>query len=263
MFRLFVVGLSLCLGCVTFAIDVNVLDSDPLQKQIEERRDALGISRYYENYFISGRPDTKVQFSFKLQVIDRWNLYLGYTQVMFWDLFIKDSSPFSDVNYNPDLFYRWYMNNGILKGIDLGILEHRSNGRDGTASRSWNRNYINFRTEFRTFDFKSRWETKIFYLYDLDTTNADIRTTLGYVETSYFISSLLPRMFNEDELQIRFAPGGDFNVRTHGYQEISYKFRLPITRLNPFFYIQFHNGVNESLILYNEYHTSYRIGLAL
>src|SRR5690349_6212575 len=112
--RNFLLSLLLLSSASAFAVELEDLQVSEQRKRQEEDKDQLNIFRHNMNYFISGRPDTKVQFSFKMQVIRDWNLFFGYTQVMFWDI-PKESSPFTDVNYNPELFYRWYMNNGMLK----------------------------------------------------------------------------------------------------------------------------------------------------
>jgi phospholipase A1 len=243
---------------------IDALHTDEHQKLREEKRDSLNIFRHNLNYLISGEPDTKVQFSFKVQLITDWDLYFGYTQVGFWDLGIKDSSPFSDINYNPELFYRWYTNNGILKGIDLGAYEHRSNGRDGLASRSWDRSYITARTEFKLVGIDWHWDTKVFYLYNLDDTNLDVRNTLGFSEFSLTAVNIFESFLNDAELQIRILPGGKFDLQhPQGSQEVNFKFRLPITRFNPFLFFQFYNGLNESFLSYDLNRTAYRAGIAL
>lgn len=233
-------------------------------KRREEKEDGLNIYRHGPIYAVTGNPDTKIQFSFKIQIIANWELYFGYTQVMFWELGRKDSSPFSDLNYNPELFYRWYMNAGILKSVDLGFYEHLSNGRDGAASRSWQRSYVTARTEFPLGPFKGEWDTKVFHLYELDPFNDDIRDKAGFVETSFSISGLFKTLFDDAQLTFRWVPGGklDFNDN-QGSRSVDFRFRLPIKRFNPNLFVQVYDGFNESMLFYKSYQTSFRAGISL
>lgn len=68
-------------------------------------------------------------------------LYFGYTQNSFWHLY-DDSAPFFDNNYNPQLFLfvdmRDFGFSSLVPSPRL-LVEHESNGRGGTESRSWNR----------------------------------------------------------------------------------------------------------------------------
>src|ERR1700761_9482095 len=69
----------------------------------------LQIENYKPMYFIMGSPNTKIELSFKIKLVEAGNLYFGYTQLMFWELFQKDAF-FHDLNYIPELFYRLYLN---------------------------------------------------------------------------------------------------------------------------------------------------------
>jgi phospholipase A1 len=245
------------------ARSADLLESSPEQRKSEDRRDGLEVYRHNLNYFISGRPDTKVQLSFKMRIVHDFDLFFAYTQTMFWDLFTKDSSPFTDLNYNPDLFYRWYLENGMFKGIDLGF-EHRSNGRDQLDSRSWNRSYVTARTEFHIGPKRAEWNSKFYYFSQLDSTNQDIPYQLGFIETSLAVKDLFPSFLREAEIQLTITPGGTFELSNiRGSQELGFRFRLPVKSFDPFIYFQLYNGFNESLLFYKENRTTYRIGFAI
>lgn len=245
----------------TFAL--NMIEGEQRLRMREERRDGLDVYRHNLNYFVSGQPDTKVQLSFKVRMLHNFNIYGAYTQTMFWDLFTRDSSPFSDLNYNPELFHRSYLDYGILKGIDAGV-EHRSNGRAGEDSRSWNRAYVAARTEFKTFGIESQWNTKAFYFFDLDSTNRDIPTQLGFLETSFVLRNIFSQWLDEAQFDITLIPGGSIELRDiRGSREIGFRFRLPIKDFNPFLYFQLYSGFNESLLFYKENRTTYRVGFAI
>ncbi len=70
--------------------------------------------------------------------------YAAYTQISFWQAYdYRNSSPFRDTNYNPEIFYRFERSGtrpGRL-GADAG-LEHESNGQLLPLSRSWNLLYV-------------------------------------------------------------------------------------------------------------------------
>ncbi|MDE5975893.1 MAG: phospholipase A, partial [Muribaculaceae bacterium] len=109
---------------------------------------------YKDNYFTLGttlfkkptrtNSDVKFQISvfFRLtNAVLPWNTYLFvmYNQKTFWNVFEK-SLPMHDLNYNPGLGWaKPFFNKGRYVGKLTLLLEHESNGRDGDASRSWNR----------------------------------------------------------------------------------------------------------------------------
>ncbi len=72
---------------------------------VDDREPIPFLERYKPSYFLLGHPITKVQVSFRVQLVRDLPVHFGYTQLMMWDLF-KSSAPFRDLNYNPDLFYR-------------------------------------------------------------------------------------------------------------------------------------------------------------
>jgi len=107
------------------------------------------FSEYKPTYFITGHPDTKVQLSFKAYIVRAMPLYFAYSQLMMWDLFTKRSSPFRDINFNPEVFYRLNLNDQpSFQWLDFGIYEHESNGKDGGDSRAWDRIYLRYATTF-------------------------------------------------------------------------------------------------------------------
>ena len=76
---------------------------------------------------------------------------LAYTQTMFWDIGAK-SKPFHDVNYSPELYYRYGIDRPLLGAATSvrGGFQHLSNGRAGDASRSVNWIYIEPQGIWRT-----------------------------------------------------------------------------------------------------------------
>ena len=66
-------------------------------------------------------------------------LFLFYSQKCFWNV-LENSMPMTDLNFNPGigLTKPLFVRNRFVGKVNL-ILEHESNGRDGTASSTWNR----------------------------------------------------------------------------------------------------------------------------
>lgn len=97
--------------------------------------------------------ETKFQFSFKAEVMHQRQLdFLGfknfrlwgaYTQQSNWQSFnTRNSSPFRETNYEPELIATFGTNNAEgLKLVNLGLV-HQSNGQSLPLSRSWNRVYV-------------------------------------------------------------------------------------------------------------------------
>ncbi|MBC7539647.1 MAG: phospholipase A [Bacteriovorax sp.] len=171
---------------------------------------------YHPTYFIFGKDDLKLQFSGKYRVANKFDLYLGYTQTMYWSIYYT-SQPFKDINYNPELFYRIVDEKyQFLKSLDLGFI-HSSNGKDGEASRSINRLYV-----------KTNLATKIgrhhligdLMFYDIITkekNNKEIRKNMGYWDFTFYLTDLIVHDTSRLNLEFRiFAGDKIFNVNKGG-----------------------------------------------
>lgn len=230
-------------------------------------RNSYRLSKYRDIYAIIGSPNTKIQVSLKYKITSYFNLYLGYTQTMFWDIG-KESSPFKDISFNPDLFYSIdFPKDTFVKAIDIGIYEHESNGKDGLASRSWSGSYLKFYTIVRFNNWSFNWDTKLywFYKFQLDNTNFDIREYSGFWNSRIsFIN-----YYESDEFVDRitfyfdFFAGGKYSqLLGKGAQELGVKFRMGAGPFYPCIFLQLYHGYNESLLDYNVELSSYRIGIA-
>lgn len=91
--------------------------------------------------------EVKFQFSFKLKLWQDMfrtpaDLWLGYTQQSYWQLFDQESSPFRETDYEPTAFAALPVKFNVLglttRFLTLGVV-HQSNGRGEPLSRSWNR----------------------------------------------------------------------------------------------------------------------------
>ena len=112
------------------------------------------FSLYKDTYFVGGtvlggKPDSynsdvKFQISFQQRLTrsvlpGHTYLYLFYSQKAIWHVF-RNSLPFHDLNFNPGIGLSKHiiMKNKLVGKATL-MIEHESNGKDGTASRSWNK----------------------------------------------------------------------------------------------------------------------------
>lgn len=227
-----------------------------------ESEDNLNLLRHQPLYFAYGEPSSKVQLSFKYRIIKDIPIYFAYTQIMFWDL-RKDSKPFKDSTYNPEFIYTYDFDKKIfLDNIDFGIWEHNSNGKDGDASRSFERAFIrfNFAREYKSFLLK--FSTKFGFIYGLDKTNEDIRDYISPLELKLsFVGLYKGWAMDRSSFDIRYFPGGDWAQHwDKGGIELSTSFRFGGWSIIPAFYMQYFRGHAESLINYDQKVEEFRAG---
>jgi phospholipase A1 len=128
------------------------------------------------------------QISFKTKlweglVSDRADLWAGYTQRSFWQVYNGDvSAPFRDTNYEPEAIVSVRTDVDVLglkwRLLNLGLV-HQSNGRSEPLSRSWNRAYAEFAFERGPFTLSVRpWYR--FKEDAKDDDNPDITKYLGH-----------------------------------------------------------------------------------
>jgi len=160
-------------------------------------RDNARLSFNDPMYFIVGAHDganAKFQLSFKYRIFEGKdpasrglieNLYFGYTQFSLWDL-SEQSKPFRDTNYRPSLYYYLSdtgVHNQTVSRLSLATgLEHESNGRGGSDSRSINTIFIK-----PTFYFgdQADWHWRVapkVYAYLEKSENSDIAHYRGYMD---------------------------------------------------------------------------------
>src|SRR6476660_2830103 len=107
---------------------MNLISWSALAEESEHQ--FVPLYQYKPIYFLLGQTYTKIEVSFKVQIVSTIPIYFGYSQLMMWDLFL--SSPFfRDLNYNPELFYRLLIPGEKDQWLDFGPLDHESNGKGG------------------------------------------------------------------------------------------------------------------------------------
>lgn len=178
-------------------------------------------------------------------------LRFGYSQRSWWNIGEK-SSPFTEHNYNPEIFWQFTQPQRPLLGrppfIDSVGIEHQSNGRDEDKSRSWDRVYVQKAIQVTSqfsVDLKL-WET-----LGTSENNSDIRHYLGSGEVT-----LEFRPNERTRVRARLMRGNDV-------EKISYQADFMYRRqwLNTAFFITYYDGYGEALINYNRKSKSLRAGL--
>lgn len=226
---------------------------------------------YKDNYFIVGtalgsKPtayNSNVKFQISIQQkLTRstlpWNtyIYLFYTQKCFWDVF-RNSLPMTDLNFNPGIgiakpFFSTVT--GRYVGKAFLVLEHESNGRDGDASRSWNK--VSFGGNIY-IDQNLMVSTK-FWIPIIDGgNNKDILNYCGIFQTSidYMTNN---RRFGASVLLVKRKSWNPFNWNV----QLDLKFRV-FPKDNQYLFMQYYNGYGEGLLAFREYHSQIRIGICL
>lgn len=234
-----------------------------LNAKTDKVQEELNLTKYEPIYFIYGNPASKLQFSFKYELVNPINLYLGFTQLMFWELG-RDSKPFGDINYNPQVFHRVPLEGYGIESVDFSPFEHKSNGRDGSASRSFERAYVQI-NYLKDYGSKTlRIASRVSYIYNTDKLNRDIPEYVGPLDLRFTITQFLPWILDKGEFYFRLIPGGRWAQNWQkGSQEAGVSFRLGEFHINPSIYIQFFNGYGESLLEYDKHDQQIRAGFML
>jgi phospholipase A1 len=220
------------------------------------------FSLYQSNYFIFGRHDLKLQFSFKYRLAKSVPLYLGFTQKMFWYVYDR-SKPFKDINYVPETFYRVLdKNTDAFKALDIGHM-HTSNGKKELESRSLDRVYLraNYLTRFdrHNLDFT----LMIFKIYNTENTNRNIEDHMGYWEFKMALTDLIVHKTQNIDLEVRLFAGKKITNLSQGASQIGLIYNIASVNMNPAIYLQRYVGYAENLLEYNQRHSEYRLGLLL
>lgn len=223
---------------------------------------------YKDNYFIFGtsvgqRP-TKYNTNIKFQVsiaqrltksVLPWNsyLFLFYTQKCFWNV-LERSMPMTDLNFNPGigLAKPLFVKNRFI-GKLLLLLEHESNGRDGTASRSWNKISLggSIMIDPNFIVHGKAWIPIVDGVF-----NQDILDYCGIYQAGISFSSPNKRFGASVILTKR--RGWELNYNT--VVELNYRI---FQRDNQYLFMQFYNGYGEGLLAYKEYHSQLRVGIVI
>lgn len=222
---------------------------------------------FKDNYFVGGttlghkptaaNSDVKFQLSIAQRLtksklpFDTY-LFIQYTQKAFWNVF-QESLPMKDLNFNPGIglghlivYHNKYIGKGYL------MLEHESNGKDSTASRSWNK--VTFAV---AITLSPNWEAQFkTWIPIVDgENNKDLLKYNGIfqVAANYRTDN---RRFNCGVILTKRKTWTSFNTQV----ELSYKFN---NNENQYFFLQYYNGYGENLLEYNKFKSMIRIGFVI
>jgi len=230
-------------------------------------RDEIGdrpnvLTRYRPIYVIAGHPDTKIQISFKMQPIENTPLYVGYTQQMLWEL-RKPSDPMRDINYAPELFYRWRMGgNSPTEWLDFGLIEHESNGQAGWNTRSWDRSYLRYFRQFSLGPVLIDASAQAWAPYGYDEMSSQLPQYCGIYEGVVTFSHFVGGFMSDTDLTVRFWGGGPHYINPGlGGQEATLRLRFGGQKFLPSLVAQLFNGYGENLLDADRRHFSWRVGL--
>lgn len=223
---------------------------------------------YKDNYFAVGtdpfhkptgdNSGVKFQLSIAQRLTNAtlpWGtyLYLFFTEKVFWEVF-KDSMPMSDLNFNPGIGWTkpFFVKDRYCGKLTL-ILEHESNGRDGEASRSWNKVSLAgsaYVTECLSVHAKY-WIPIVDGKY-----NPDLLKYSGIFQMGFQLNSK-DRRFTLAATFVK-RQGWNFNWNTN----IQFGWRIHKDS-NQYFFADYYNGYGEGLLAYNQFHNRLRIGILI
>ncbi len=207
------------------------------------------------------RSEIVFQLSSK-QALFGSRVYFAYRQVSFWQAYnVKDSSPFRDTNYNPELFYRLRQRpwSGGSLGADVGF-EHESNGQRGDISRSWNQFYVTpaWQRDRLLLRAELRWRVpeseKSSPLDPRGDDNPDITDYMGNVDLHAYYRWANGR-------QVHLMARGNLGAG-HGFASVNFSRRLP-HEPNAWLVLTLSHGYGESLLDYDRKVSRVGIGFML
>lgn len=237
--------------------------SDSLKKQL---RYGPFFGFYKDNYFIAGtstlhtpsatNSDVKFQISLAIRLTNNTlpfgtYIFLMYTQKAFWNVF-ENSLPMHDINFNPGIgIGRPFFIEDRYVGKLTFMLEHESNGKDGDASRSWNKVSIGgsaLINEWLMVHSK-------FWIPIVDgMNNKDILKYSGIWQTG-FVAYTPSKKFS---LGVTLVKRGGWNLNFNTIVDFIWRVSDK-TNLN--LLMQYYNGYGENMIDYNKFHSRLRVGI--
>lgn len=236
----------------------------PVYSTSEINPTAYGEDQAYADNFKDIEAKFQISFKFPLSygslLFEGDRIYGAFTLEAWWQVYADDiSSPFRETNYRPEFFYvtplGWHPFDGNT-GLVVGV-EHQSNGRSGTLSRSWNRVYAELLYEngdwlyFLKPWYRIQEDEKLDPSLPEGDDNPDIADYMGHAEFGFGYD------FGDYEMVVR----GRQNFSTNK-GAIEVEFTTPLYgKLHG--YVLLFNGYGDSLIDYNHSQTRLGVGIAL
>lgn len=250
---------------IVVARDQEKFNADSIRRDFDSKP-YFGL--FKDNYFTIGttlggkitqqNSDVKFQVSFSQRLTKsvlpfHTYLILTYSQRAMWNVF-EESLPFHDLNFNPGIGLSKLL---IVKGRLIGkatlMIEHESNGRDGEASRSWNKISLSGGI---FIDPNIMVHAKYWIPIVDGANNKDILRYSGMYQAGVQALTSNGRWVFSAVLTKR--KGWNFNFNT----ELSLGYRI-FKKHNQYLFLQYYNGYGECLLDYNKYHSRLRMGLLI
>jgi len=250
-------------GRIKLKVDPNAYSIVSTVRGLSSHRPMFLFPVSYSKDHTDKETEVVFQISVKQRLLRLFNnnLYFGYTQKSFWQMYnSRESSPFRETDYDPEIFYRFVPDPEAFNhwGLDVGF-EHESNGRPVPESRSWNRIYASpFQAKGKQLAYLKFWyrlpeDRKDEPLDARGDDNPDIHRYYGYSELS------LSRQIGGKQVLTGMARG---NLRT-GRGALSLTWSVPSDEGQVFYGVSVFHGYGESLIDYNQSITRVMLGVML
>jgi phospholipase A1 len=262
---LFVAALMPAMGQIVAIEKSSTEIADSIRAELDNRP---YFSLYKDTYFVGGtvlggkpngyNSDVKFQISFQQRLTKsvlpgHTYLYLFYTQKAIWHVF-RNSLPFYDLNFNPGIGISKHiiMKNRLLGKLTL-MAEHESNGRDGIASRSWNK--ISLAGEAYISPYLMAHAKYWIPIVD-GQYNRDILKYMGIYQAGFQARS----MDDKWVLDMTLVKRQGWNLNFNTIVQLGYRINH---NSNQFIMLQYYNGYGECMMDYKQYHSRLRIGLLI
>lgn len=210
--------------------------------------------------------ESKYQFSFKTDIIGQqrinfedfktFRLWAAYTQQSNWQVLnARNSSPFRETNYEPELIASLGTDNtSRLKLVNLGLV-HQSNGQNLPGSRSWNRIYLQGGWEWDNTSILARgwWRIPENILKD---DNPDITNYVGRADL------VVRREFPNQKQALTMLLRNNLNLPgNRGFMQLDWSIQVPWVE-SLLLHAQLTSGFGESMIDYNHSQTTLGLGFS-
>lgn len=261
----FLAAVSMAAGAQIVTDSLERVDTDSVRRAFD-RGPYFGL--YKDNYFIFGTSvnhtptKTNTDIKFQISIQQRLtrstlpfgtDLYLFYSQKCWWNV-LENSMPMVDLNFNPGigLAKPLFVKNRYVGKVTL-MAEHESNGRDGLASRSWNK--ISLAASIM-IDPQVTVHGKVWIPIVDGQNNRDILDYSGIYQVGTEFTSR-NRRFTASVVLVK-RRGWKLNYNT--IIELGYRI---FRRDNQFLFLQFYNGYGECMLDYNQFRSRVRVGIVI
>lgn len=270
--RQYLFTLIICILAVVGAdaqiVDLNQekVDADSLRRELDN---GPYFTLYKDNYFITGTSvgpqapsRTNSDVKFQVSIAQRLTkstlpfntyLYLFYSQKCMWNVY-EESLPMRDLNFNPGigLAKHLFVKNRYIGKVTL-LVEHESNGRDGAASRSWNK--ISLACNI-FIDPNFMIHGKIWIPIIDGMNNKDILDYSGIYQTGLTYTSPNKRF----GFGLTLVKRRGWKLNYNSIWEFNYRV---FKKDNQYLFVQYYNGYGECLLDYKQFHSRLRVGLVI